>query len=512
MSNTDFQDKLHIAKEAFKLRITTLTRDHIQIQLEANTIQIQQLNPKDKLLATPIALQQLTNKLPRADKTKLRTWVNTAAEITGTLRPHPVSTSPQPPTTSRTTKRPHPPSPPPITLSNFFNPLLLLESDQPPTITHNTNLPNQTTLTQPSASHIALPPRTNPRRTSTITRITHTTTTSTNLDSTNYEIVSPHEEQPPIITTIAETSSSDSEPQRMTTIPETSSSDDDDIQLATIAALLEALPTTSILPPRHTLTSQNLQPTTSTTPPPLNITTNQDTSTEHHHLNPEDQQLNLEGAISFLDSSNDDPSPSSTPPHRAPSPTFTYQYTTHRNITIHDNTHNKGTWALNMKTDAKILVLGDSNLRKINNIPDHWEVHVYPGVRLGHLAKLIDKGHIRSSVTDVVIQVGINHRDCNFRSTTSPELDQLRGTLHKHRIRAHYVEISFNELVLPAYQVKNIQRLNETALRLFGIHRYIKALSPNQILIEPGDPYRTHHTRTTVDYIRDTIQAHLLLN
>jgi hypothetical protein len=113
------------------------------------------------------------------------------------------------------------------------------------------------------------------------------------------------------------------------------------------------------------------------------------------------------------------------------------------------------------------------------------------------------ESELSKSITDVVIAVGINHRDADFKDTR----------MHLSRIARHTVNIDQRVHFLGVSTAEkpngNIQDLNATARDRFGT-RYIAPLPLCDVSIDPGDvKYGIHHDSGTVQKILHSIRTHL---
>jgi len=112
--------------------------------------------------------------------------------------------------------------------------------------------------------------------------------------------------------------------------------------------------------------------------------------------------------------------------------------TTPTNITLGSHTHfasdKKDSWSLTLHKNCDTLVIGDSNLKLVRQVPKLWSVSSFSGMHFKNLADVIDtyKG---DSPKNIVFTVGINHRENDFESVTSPQMDRIRPVLIKCSLR-----------------------------------------------------------------------------
>jgi hypothetical protein len=159
---------------------------------------------------------------------------------------------------------------------------------------------------------------------------------------------------------------------------------------------------------------------------------------------------------------------------------------------------------LKPKSSTKILILGDSNLRYAKSDNSKYEIHSFPGAYLLHINKMLSVAELNDSLTDIVIAVGINHRDQIYRTHTQPELRKLVSIASKMTQRVHFLGVS-----TPTEPTNNIRDLNDEARTGFGA-RYIPPLPPNHVKISKFDTiYNIHHDVSTIERVMDSIHRHL---
>lgn len=165
-----------------------------------------------------------------------------------------------------------------------------------------------------------------------------------------------------------------------------------------------------------------------------------------------------------------------------------------------------------MKTNASVLLIGDSNCRLMRDIPAHWELHSYPGAKLIHVEDLMNTATLSSNLTDIVILVGINHRSHHFKNSTRPYFKKAFLAIKKRNIMGHFVGVSVDASRLDPIDYNNVLALNEFALNRLTAKYYVPALPHRQVIISSFDRDRIHHNQETVDKIRDSIIIHFDLN
>jgi len=66
------------------------------------------------------------------------------------------------------------------------------------------------------------------------------------------------------------------------------------------------------------------------------------------------------------------------------------------------------------QTGTKTVVIADSNLKIVRNIPTVCEVHAYPGMAFKHATEILTVTKLPTSVENIVVVIGINQRNLSF--------------------------------------------------------------------------------------------------
>jgi hypothetical protein len=169
---------------------------------------------------------------------------------------------------------------------------------------------------------------------------------------------------------------------------------------------------------------------------------------------------------------------------------------------VHDG-QNKKDWILRTKSHTKMVIIGDSNMRLAKTRGTTAEVHAFPGAHLNHVYELLDETKFSESVTDIVIAVGINHKDWDFKSMILPVLSKIAERAQTIDQRVHFLGVSTAREPTPA-----IRDLNKAAKEKFE-SLFIAPLPVDQVSILPQDKYRIHHDTGTVNRILHSIKVHL---
>lgn len=150
---------------------------------------------------------------------------------------------------------------------------------------------------------------------------------------------------------------------------------------------------------------------------------------------------------------------------------------------------------LKIQSATKVLVIGDSNLRLIENeklkgrIPKNWSINCIPGANLGIINKLLLELPKRTpNLTDIIIAAGM----CD-NSNTSPLLSTTLKTAISLKKRIHFQGIIINDKCLNDNQVKTLTKINNNA-----------KLHPNVLYIKPLKTFST--TEDGIHYLSDTVE------
>jgi len=126
---------------------------------------------------------------------------------------------------------------------------------------------------------------------------------------------------------------------------------------------------------------------------------------------------------------------------------------------------NKHTAHIKIKKTTKVLVIGDSNLRKIDeekdklNIPENWEINCIPGANLYKINQLLLELPKKTPIlSDIIIAAGM----CD-NNNSSPQLLATIKTANSLNKRVHFQGIAINENTLNDFQVKNLKHINKLA-------------------------------------------------
>ena len=173
------------------------------------------------------------------------------------------------------------------------------------------------------------------------------------------------------------------------------------------------------------------------------------------------------------------------------------------------NGTNKAQWRCEPQQTTKTVIIADSNFRRATNLPEDWEVQVFPGMNLEQATMVVGNSHLSShaSLEAIIISVGINNRKCTAVSDNI-ELGKLYTALAKTGKSSFYLGISIPK-EMPKGQVEALTDINLRASKKFG-SKYIQPLSTKEVSVHPNDPYKIHYDQQTANAICDKITKHFL--
>jgi transposase InsO family protein/predicted aspartyl protease len=159
-------------------------------------------------------------------------------------------------------------------------------------------------------------------------------------------------------------------------------------------------------------------------------------------------------------------------------------------------------WAMAVAPSELVLVVGDSNLRPIAEVPENWVVHVFPGAKCRDVVELLQSMIVGRDfqLKRVLVQVGINHRN---ESTPVQDIADMRRVCRRLEIDFIYVGVPIPPNA-PRWMIDGIRRLNEAAHTEVG-NLYLPPLSTSRIVLARDDPYGIHHDAATVSAVVHTM-------
>jgi hypothetical protein len=170
---------------------------------------------------------------------------------------------------------------------------------------------------------------------------------------------------------------------------------------------------------------------------------------------------------------------------------------------------NKHDWSIEPQEHTTTIVIGDSNLKNVNNIPKDWEVHSLPGARLSHAVGAISRLETINQPVSVVVHIGINHRN-RVDVTTDEELKDIMAEL---QINSAICKLFFAgtsiPTTLPNDEALNILALNDKVKSFVHESNYIPPLDDKDVEVREDDPFGIHYTTRTANNIMANIVKHV---
>lgn len=173
---------------------------------------------------------------------------------------------------------------------------------------------------------------------------------------------------------------------------------------------------------------------------------------------------------------------------------------THPRKTIHE-AKNKTAWTIPiLHPDTRTLVIADSQFRNIQGLPESFEVHVFPGLRLSHAVNLLDNLRTkRNNIQRIIMHVGINNRTCNTNAVKA-EANEMISSLKKMKCVAYVCGVSIpSRLSMKETAVLNLLNghLREMLKQLF-----IEPVPTDEVSVSPNDVlFGIHYDTTTLNKI-----------
>lgn len=181
--------------------------------------------------------------------------------------------------------------------------------------------------------------------------------------------------------------------------------------------------------------------------------------------------------------------------------------------TIHPagNAVQKANWTVSMRPGAETLVLADSNFRRMQDIPDDWDVHVYPGANWNHGYGILSKYAKDAQAPRpkrIVLALGLNNR---AQSSVSWRHDMSRCHSTATKLTEDTFVLGVSTTVrssLSFVELRNIEDMNGAAMKLAPA-RFIPPLLDEEVNILANDLAQIHHTCETIEAIKMSIQKFL---
>lgn len=166
----------------------------------------------------------------------------------------------------------------------------------------------------------------------------------------------------------------------------------------------------------------------------------------------------------------------------------------------------KDDWTIQPAADTHTIVVGDSNLRRIKQIPAGWEIHCLPGAKFPDVTKAIESlpAEPKDNLT-VIVQAGINHRN-NYSKTTEQELDRLIHSLLVHSAVRRTIHIGIS--ATPSMDFVNravLRKINDRFKHGLTAENCIEPLADDDVTTSSTDMQGIHYSDDTTDKIFSTV-------
>jgi hypothetical protein len=174
----------------------------------------------------------------------------------------------------------------------------------------------------------------------------------------------------------------------------------------------------------------------------------------------------------------------------------------------------KETWTLSgLPDEVHTIIVGDSNLRWVREVPMGWAVMGMAGAKLQHIQAAIGTLPHEPRGLTVIIQGGINHRGDTDRQAMRSKIMELIHLASNHPAidKVSHLGISYSNTLGEA-EKGTIDYINEQFRTLLGVNNCMHPLAPGLVKIRPKDPYGTHYSDDTVQTIFANIFTTYLLS
>jgi hypothetical protein len=115
---------------------------------------------------------------------------------------------------------------------------------------------------------------------------------------------------------------------------------------------------------------------------------------------------------------------------------------------------------IELTDNTKVLIIGDSNLRKMDAKLFNSDCHIIciPGANLDLINNIMQELPVALTLTDIIITAGI----CDSNNTQAP-IDKCLAAVNRLKVRKHFLGLSWNTRILSRQQSKNLSRINNFA-------------------------------------------------
>lgn len=183
------------------------------------------------------------------------------------------------------------------------------------------------------------------------------------------------------------------------------------------------------------------------------------------------------------------------------------------NLVRHNNV--KAKWSI-PATKAKLLVIGDSNIKRINSAPpgiNSIQLHSFAGAKFSHIKDIFSRSpDPEEQPSHVILSVGINNRDTPSEANLTVD---IRKTLHA--FARQYPDSSRSICLLNGSsrltpgQINRIKFINQTIeLKALNYNtQVIPALPDRHFSIDPSDGHHIHWSANTANRLLSHWNEHL---
>lgn len=165
---------------------------------------------------------------------------------------------------------------------------------------------------------------------------------------------------------------------------------------------------------------------------------------------------------------------------------------------------------ISIKESVKTVIIADSNFRTATELPSMWEVHVYPGIKLGQAARMIECSpnlHDNENLENILISIGMNNREAVWQQVKA-DFDKVTSAISKTGKKCHFLGISIPPGIKPAEKVI-LRQLNELAKNKMG-KLYIEELNDKEVSVSQSDIHKVHYDQATLQKILKHVIRHFL--
>ena len=167
-------------------------------------------------------------------------------------------------------------------------------------------------------------------------------------------------------------------------------------------------------------------------------------------------------------------------------------------LTVHKSFLNHwAAWPL--KPSTTTIVIADSQFRRVKNIPDNWEVHAFPGIRLATAEKVVPK-LTGNNLKNIVVHVGINNKGCQWEGSAQGDANKLLASLNRTGCKIFFCGVSIPDSASTKERDVLIE-INKHARKRLSAN-FIAPLPSDQVSVAHDNH---HYEPNTVDKIFENI-------